>query len=178
MMLRTASTCLLAFFAVPFLFAIDPPKPDTAKTESKAARWDALQNQLKDIRQDITELRKRCDIDEKARTLEMDFIKERLDKLDRSLESLRGTTRRSSEFEPGTPAASGTIRLENRSAVPASVVLAGRSYSLAPGQIMVLAAQPVGTFVYSVLADGFGEIRAPVTRTLRSGETFTIAINP
>ena len=77
-----------------------------------------------------------------------------------------------------TPTGTGAIHLENRSAVPATVLLGGKSYRLSPLQTMVLASQPAGNFTYSVLAEGYGEIRPALTRVLASGETFTITINP
>ena len=83
----------------------------------------------------------------------------------------------SSSFTPGTPAATGTIRLENRSGVSATVLLAGRSYVVPPLQSVVVP-QYAGNFTYEVLAEGYGVIRPALTRALGAGETFSIFINP
>lgn len=176
---RATSVCLVALLVAPFLSAADPLKPDApVKADADAARWDVLQTQLKGIRDEVADLRKRRDTDEKARALEIEFFKDRLEKLEKSLESLKATRRIASSFTPGTPAPTGAIRLENRSAVAATVLLAGKAYRLAPLEAIVLSSQPAGSFTYSVLAEGFGEIRTALTRVLGSGETFTITINP
>ena len=56
--------------------------------------------------------------------------------------------------------------------------VAGKSHRVGPLETVVLQAQPAGNFSYMVLAEGFGLIRPEVARTLASGETFSITINP
>jgi hypothetical protein len=180
MFTRAMSLCLLGLLPLLGLAADAPPRAKDAppKTDAESGRWDALHKQLAEIRDGVAELRHRRDTDDKARAIEMDVLKDRLDKIEKALEGLKGSTRISSSFTPGTAPATGTVRIENRSGVGATVVLNGRTYSLAPLQTITLAPQPAGNFTYSVGADGFGEIRAPTTRVLGAGETFSIAINP
>src|SRR5262249_45261565 len=127
---------------------------------------------------ELAKLRGRADTNEKARAIEMDVVKERLDRLEKSLESLRATTRIASSFTPSATGPTGVIRLQNRPLVDATVLLVGQSYRVPPLETVVLPPQAPGSFSYEVLAEGFGVIRPLVARVLVAGETFSITINP
>lgn len=181
-MLSRATYCVLMLLLTVNIAGAADPKPDVpAKplpATAEAARFEKLQEQLQTIIDDLSDLRKRADINEKGRTIEMDLIKGRLEKLEKAMETLKTSPRISSSFTPGNVEATGVIQLMNRSAVPTTIVLAGKAYPLAPFQTAVLSGQPAGNFTYEVLAEGFGVIRPAVTRALASGETFAITVNP
>src|SRR5271168_4978058 len=94
---RAVGFCLLSLFASPLLLAADegkadvPSKPDTE-------RWESLQKQLKKIGDDLAALKKDVELGEQARAVETKTFQDRLDKLEKSMESVRSTTRASSSF--------------------------------------------------------------------------------
>lgn len=121
---------------------------DALRDEAKAARQlQILHNELVD--QQIRELRQR-----------LAALEQKVDSLPRNP--------RTSEF----PRESGTIRLENRRGIPATFILNGVSYRLAPFETRELPTQPAGTFTYEVLMEDshFG----PATRVLGANRIFTI----
>jgi hypothetical protein len=177
-MLRAFALCLLAALIAPLLLAAEDKRKADGPNNADSERWQAMDKQLKKISDDLAELQSRIGRHEQAGAVEMKELNERLGRLEKTVESLRSATRSSSYFSPSAPGTTGTIRLENRTALPATVVLGNRSHALAPLQSILLQSQPAGNFTYAVAVEGFGEIRAPVTRALAAGETFTIAINP
>jgi hypothetical protein len=89
---------------------------------------------------------------------------------------------RSSYFQP-TPAApapmgAGTIALQNTWGDAATVMLNDRAIVVPPYQTITLDNQPVGTYTYEVLVNGFGRIRGPVSRVLNSNDRMIISVYP
>ncbi len=78
---------------------------------------------------------------------------------------------------PAPAATTGTIRMLNRSGVPANIILAGTDYPLGPFETRVVT-RPAGPFNYEVFATGFGRIFASAPEPLRPNEVCTIEINP
>jgi septal ring factor EnvC (AmiA/AmiB activator) len=150
-----------------------PPAPPTAPGANPA---DALQKQLKEIRDEISALRVVREEQLKNIDAELKLLAQRLNALEGRLDDL-ARTRQAAAYTPTEPQMA-TIRLQNRSGVPATVLLSGRSYRLPPLETIVLQNQPVGVFTYEVLAEGFGTIRNPQARTLVAGETFSITVMP
>jgi len=114
---------------------------------------------------------------------EVKTLNSRLDNLQTSYQQLaekvrNQDTRVARGYDPRTNGTAGTIRLVNRSGVNATVAVDGRGYVLGPYETRLLENRPLGTFSYEVLADTFGVIQAPVTRTLTADEVFVIQINP
>jgi len=86
-------------------------------------------------------------------------------------------------FEPRPPeprpnGTTGTIKLQNRSGVSATVVVDNRGYVLGPFETRLLENRPLGSFSYEVIAENFGVIQSLVTRTLTPEDVFVIQINP
>jgi hypothetical protein len=154
-------------------------EPDKAGDPSKDI--EEIKKQLKEIRNDLKTLKGLPDLGLRVEELEMKFgnLEEGFRRLVTDFDRLTKSNQRIMKaLDPATRPTSGTIRLENRSRVRATVVLGGVSYDLQPGEVREIKNRPAGTFDYYVLADGFGQISAPVTRTLNAGEVFTIYINP
>jgi hypothetical protein len=101
-------------------------------------------------------------------------LEERLAALEQQLR----TDERRFSFTPEAPRRAGTLRLENRSAVGATVMVNGNPFVVPPFDTRLVRNVPTGTFNFSVLADGFGVIRPTTTRTLNAGETFIVFVNP
>jgi hypothetical protein len=146
----------------------------------------------KDVKQLLEEITRKLDAMNDQNRIEVRDLRESLRRLDervRALENLRDqlstSARRNTRFSPSTttsayppPAGTGTIRLRNDTLTFAQVSLNGRFYNVPPLETVQLPNQPAGEFTYRVLADGFGEITQPLTRTLGANETFTITIFP
>jgi hypothetical protein len=184
MMHRTLSVVVALMLAVPAFTAAQRDEPDDlpkAKEKDKKAEpgpLEEIQKSLKQIQDDISDLRQRRDTDQKARAIEMEDLDRRLSKLEKSVDRLeRGQTRYSSYFNPDG-VGMGTIRLQNRSSVGVTVLMAGKSYRVPAQETVVLEGRPAGAFTYEVLAEGYGMIQPTVSRTLREGEMFSIFINP
>jgi hypothetical protein len=109
--------------------------------------------------------------------LDLQEMRQHLAALEQRVAALEGRTtqaRESRYFSPTT----GTIRLENQLATPATFIVGGEPHRLAAGQILDLANVPAGPFFYEVLVDGFGAVQPRVTRTLKPGERFRIFTYP
>jgi hypothetical protein len=72
------------------------------------------------------------------------------------------------------PPQTGTIRLENRLGMAATILINDVPYRLQPFQNMSLPTQPAGTFTYEVLVDGFGSLQPRVSRSLLPNQVYTI----
>lgn len=160
----------LAFGLCSFLFAA------VAQAAEPAAADAGLQKQLKEIRDELNGLRVAQDGQLKNFDAEQKLLLQRLSALEKKVDDL-AQTRVARSYTP-TETAVGAIRLQNRSGVVATVLLSGKAHRLMPMETVVLQAQPAGLFSYEVLAEGFGTIRSPLTRTLVAGETFSITVNP
>jgi septal ring factor EnvC (AmiA/AmiB activator) len=147
-----------------------PPPADKEKD-----RLEQLRKDIKQLRDDLNGLQVARDEQLKNLEAEMKLLTQKLNSLDKKLDGLNR-----SFYGPSNPASvqTATIRLQNRSGVPATVLLSGQSYRVPPMETVVLQRQPAGGFNYEVLAEGFGTIQGNLSRTLVAGETFTITINP
>jgi hypothetical protein len=132
--------------------------------QDKLDRVEANQNlQIKDMQADLARLR-----EDVAR------LKDQMARLGEA------QSRISASINPNAPPAglvTGTIRLENRHVAPATFVVNGKSYRLAPGEIRPVT-ETVGKFTYEVFTDDFGLIRPAVDRFLEPARTFPITVNP
>jgi len=72
------------------------------------------------------------------------------------------------------PPVTGTIRLENRLGMAATVLINDVPYRLQPFQTLSIPTQPAGAFTYEVLVDGFGSLQPRVSRTLLPNQVYTI----
>src|SRR5262245_57856970 len=70
-------------------------------------------------------------------------------------------------------APTGSILIENRREVPATIIINGTPYRLTPGQRQTVTGVPAGPFTYEVLVDGEGST-GPQTRNLLAGYQFQI----
>jgi hypothetical protein len=70
-------------------------------------------------------------------------------------------------------APNGSILIENRREVPATVIINGTPYRLAPGQRQTITGVPAGPFTYEVLVDGEGS-SGPQTRNLFAGYQYQL----
>ncbi len=104
-------------------------------------------------------------------------LQEMYQRLDDRLRAQDARVARAFEPRPTPAGAIGTIKLQNRSGVSATVVVNNQAYVLGPYETRLLENRPAGSFTYEVMADLFGVIQAPVTRTLNPEETFVIQIN-
>jgi hypothetical protein len=103
-------------------------------------------------------------------------LRERLDRLERRERTASSFTP-SDTVNPPAPAM-GSVRIQNLSLTPSTVVVNGATYTVPPG-LTVPIALPVGsTFVYEVLADARGFRHPPRQRTVPANEAFYVYINP
>src|SRR5262245_6686299 len=100
---------------------------------------------------------------------ELQEIKRRLAAVEQRLAALEQRPAGSVAMAPPT----GSILLENRREVPATIILNGTPQRLAPGQRQTVAGVPAGPFTYEVLVDGEGST-GPQTRNLFAGHQFQI----
>lgn len=180
------SALLLAFWVA----TSGAAREDTDKTGDPVKDLEAINRQLKEIRNTLETLKplqgmslRMTDLEGKISDLDM-----RIGNIEASLKPLvnqvadldrqaKANQRRMTYLDPATRPTTGTIKLQNLSAVRASVVLSGAAYDLQPGETREIKNRPGGNFDYYVTADGFGQITSQVTRTLVPGETYTIFIN-
>lgn len=150
--------------------------PELSKTTDKD-KLDQILNEVRTIKQDLDKLQTTA-IQVQKSAADVRDLQRRMENLEQSLERLAGSrTRISSSFTPSEPAA-GTVRIQNRYAVPATVYLNGRPFTVPPYETRRVVGQPLGAFTYEVQAEGFGVIQPVVSRVLNSNETFSIFINP
>jgi|SRR5581483_10266379 len=166
-----AAGVVVVLLAVPLL-AADPPAPPTSDRPSDNSKLDQVHKQLREISDELKANR----TERQEYQKNFDVLLQRVNALERKVDEL-GQSRTARYYTPTEPQV-GAIRLQNRSSVASTVLLSGRSYRLAPMETIVLQGQPAGVFTYEVLADGFGTIRSPLSRTLVAGETFSITVNP
>ena len=136
-----------------------------------------LQEQVRELREELASLRRARDLDSRMANTEMKLMADRLDRIERSLSRLTSATqgRTARFYDPVVPAATGTIRLDNRLTVPATVTIDGVSYTVEALSTSTLRNQPTGTISYTVTAVGYG-IRSPRRTPVRSNETLTLTI--
>jgi hypothetical protein len=159
---------LAALFVGPKALAFPP--------EEQGEKGEKVEKDLADLKREVAELRKLRELDGKLASVEMKLLNERLDRIERTLARLGPpvSTRVSSSFAPDR-VPRGTVRLDNRLPVTASVTLNGATYSVPPFTVQVVRDQPAGSIIYDVLAAGFG-LRPPVRTPLAANETLTLTI--
>jgi hypothetical protein len=113
---------------------------------------------------DIQDLKVRMTAVEKLTAAQDQYIKQ----------TIAAEQKRVSMFPPQ----SGTIRLENRLSVPATIIVNETPYRLEPYQVREIVSVPAGTFTFSVLVDGDGVIQPIMqprtTRTLLPNAVYKI----
>lgn len=145
----------------------DPPPPPAE---------DEVRKLLKDLKEELADLRKTRELERQANRDQMNEIRDRLDRLERRVDRLSDTSStRGALYNIPEPTRRGTIRLDNRLGVEARVTIDGVSYTIAPLSVRVLPDQPAGSFTYEVTAEGYG-LTAPRRTTLASGERWTLTI--
>jgi hypothetical protein len=176
-------TVLAVLFGTTPLFAQAGDKG----TDPTAAQLSELIRQVKDLRDSITDLKKRIEatpteqtVDSQVRAAlagpaaELADLRRQIDQLQRDVASLKGLTPRVSNYPSGT----GRIQLVNLYPAPMTVIVNDKSYRLAPagqsGDRRLLENQPTGAFNYQVL----GVQMDLVSRVLTPTETFTITVYP
>lgn len=136
-----------------------------------------LRRELRELREDLKRLKQDVDLDRLAAAAQARRLEDRLDRMASALEKLAGTgtvsSRPSMSFSPAR-AATGTIRLDNRMNVRASVTIDGIVYTIPPRSSRVLRDQPAGAFSYDVTADGYGQ--ASYNSSLAGNETLTVTV--
>ena len=135
-----------------------------------------LAEQVRELREDLANLKRSYDSDLRAQTHELRRLAAQLDRIERKLAQLSNPTngRTSRFFDPLATTATGTIRLVNQMAVPATVTIDSIAYTVPAHSSTTLQSQPTGTITYSVTAVGYGvrTRRTPV----RANETLTLTI--
>lgn len=138
---------------------------------------DDLRKELRALREELAELRLR----DRMNNLTLRTMDERLRRLEDSIARLSPggvVTRGAGAFNPAAPVvpvATGAIRLDNRLAVPATVIIDGVPHSVPPFSMRVLTGRPAGMITYEVTAVGYG-VRAPVRTAVNPNETLTLTI--
>jgi hypothetical protein len=177
---RAGLTALLAalIFAAP-LAAADPekPKPDLAKkidllTQAVAA----MQDQLRDIEEVRREDTKKIGDDINSLRRKVDQLERQIRRNAEEISDLRSKadTRSSLSVDPIVPV-TGTVRLMNRLAVPATVTINGVAYSVPALNATLVRGIPAGALTYVANAPGMGE-GVPVRSRVNANETLTITI--
>jgi|SRR5579884_1183960 len=158
------------------LFALTP-----ARGEERSGPEPSTRDQLADIQRSIDDLRKELVPRIGAMENRQNYLSDRITQLERQLADLQrkvdSNERVAKSFTP-TTTPTGNLRLENRSALRATVILNSRAYELMPGQSAMVYGQPSGTFTYEVLVDAYGVIQPSTVRFLRPGQTYEIFVNP
>lgn len=142
-----------------------------------AADKDEPKDDLKSLREDLNALKSKAALDAKLTNTELKLINDRLERIEQAIDKLNGKTRTrtSSSFTPRT-ADTGTLRLDNRMAVEASVTLDGVTYRVPALSVRTLRDQPAGTLEYAVSGNGMGTARRRTV--LNRNETLTVTITP
>lgn len=168
--------------AVALLTVVPALAADTDGTDK--GKLDKILEEIRSSKKEMEDLRKNVELMGQAMARDVRDMQRRLDTLEQNVERLSasppGRTRSSSYFNPANPAPEvslATIRLLNRSATAATVVVNGQPIPMAPNSSRNLGV-PAGNFTYEVQADGFGIIQPLVSRAVAANELFTISVNP
>jgi hypothetical protein len=135
---------------------------------------DGVRNELRELREELALMRQL----NREMVINLKAINDRLARLEEAMARLSPgvVTRGAGAFSPIAPVATGAIRLDNRLAVPATVVIDGVAYSVPAFSMRTLAGRPAGMITYEVTAVGFG-VRAPVRTPVNPNETLTLTIH-
>jgi len=169
-----AFLALGVFLILPGAASADPPPPPTAEQlkkdlEKQQRINEQLSKQIEEQRAlvnalaDIESLKQRVKELEKLVIVHDDLIKQKL-------EAMQKEQRRISM----SPPQSGTIRLENRLGVPATIIVNDVPYRLQPFQTRDLVSQPAGTFTFEALVEGEGLVQPRTARTLLPNQLYRI----
>ncbi len=143
----------LLLMAAPAAVRADPPADEVQKRLEQLEKEMALTRKLLEALADLQD------------------VKRRLGELERRVDGMdRPRPPRESPFGPET----GTIRLQNRLSLPATILIDGVPQRLQPGETRDLPGQPAGPFTFEVLVDGFGALQPRAMRTLRPGTRYEI----
>jgi hypothetical protein len=106
-------------------------------------------------------------------------LEERMSRLEGAIASTSGSPRIQRSFSPSdvTSTPTGSLRLENNWIVPATIVVNGRTFRLAAGEIRTLPVMPIGLYTFDVLVDN-GPSRLQQVGTIVGGRTSYIFIDP
>jgi hypothetical protein len=116
------------------------------------------------------------DLRKELRELREDLAALRIEESMARLSSPGVITRGAGAFSPTVPAATGAIRLDNRLAVPATVVIDGVAYSVPAFSMRTLPGHPARMITYEVTALGYG-VRPAVRTPVNPNETLTLTIH-
>jgi hypothetical protein len=163
-----------AMFAVLAALLIGPMS--LAGDKDAKEREDKVGEELRKLKEEIALLRKLHGLSAKATDEELKLLGQRLDRIEKHLEKLSTPTTRSAGFFDPAAAGTGTMRLDNRLGVRATVIIDGVPYSVPPLAVRVLPGQRARTFTYEFTADGFG-MSAPRQTRVAAGETWTLTIH-
>jgi hypothetical protein len=168
-LLRPLGLAVALLAALPAL-AADPELSDKEKLER-------ILTDMKSVKSDLEKLATVA-VQMQATTRDLRDLERRMEVLEQAMERLSASrVRVSSSFTPSEPA-TGTIRIQNRFGVPATVFVNGQQYPVPAYETRRIAGVPAGNFTYEVHADGYGVIQPAVPRSLNARETFSIFINP
>lgn len=170
-------TALLAVLALLLTLA-----PAVRAGDTEDPPRDPVAKHLADLKEEIASLRRLHG----ATNTELRLLTERLERIERSLERLGGTTYGSRSLFTPTPTPpptpfngrlTGQLRLDNRMAITAYVTIDGITYTVPPLGTRVLRNQPAGMIGYALGGDGLPT--GPERRTvLAAGERLTITVFP
>lgn len=146
------------------------------RTEARGPEDSELAKQVKELKDEVETLRKSLLLDNRLTRVELKTLAERLDRLEQAVGRLDSSSTRGAMSISPERLGTGTIRLDNRLGVRATVTIEGVQYSVPPLSVMTLRDQPAGSFTYRVTAEGFSWT-PPRRTTLASRETWTLTID-
>jgi hypothetical protein len=149
--------------------------PVTANDPELKEKDGDLRKELRELREELAAMRSL----HRANNLTLRLLDERLSRLEDAMGRLSSSgviTRGAGAFDPRGLVATGTIRLDNRLAVPATVVIDGVAYSVPAFSVRTLTGRPAGMITYEVTALGFG-MSAPVRTPVNPNQTLTLTIH-
>jgi hypothetical protein len=185
----------LSLFVVTVPRTFGDEKQNSDKLKSPDQRLADLEQDLKNLRQglkadfkqisdDIAALKpiadinlRLADLDEKLQRTNrrIDLLQDAVRDLDKNVRS--SPPRVARYFEPPL-SSQGTIRLDNRSVYPATVVLDNVRYEVAPLSMRQLERSPSGDHTYEVYVSNFGLVKGATITTLAPNQILTIFIGP
>jgi hypothetical protein len=134
-----------------------------------------LRREVRELREELAALRKM----HRLADIELKLLNDRVSRIEESMARLSSPsliTRGAGAFSPLAPVGTGAIRLDNRLAVPATVVIDGVAYSVPAFSMRTLPSQPPRMITYEVTALGFG-VRPAVRTPVNANETLTLTIH-
>jgi hypothetical protein len=156
----------------------------TLQLQLIANELQALHREIEVLRQDLRDLAVRGAVT----TVDVRSLKDRLDSIDTRIGRQDRAIVERGAFSPAPvpvpvpapapPPATGTIVLRNFSRVGGAFTVNGTRYTVMPGASAVIERMPTGSFTYEIEADGFGLLRGPTSRTLTTGQTYYLNIDP